>query len=141
VGMRRSVPRLRRLPAALAVASLALAGCGTAGRENDAARVAESFYAALEKGDGSAACALLNEEAATKLEHDEGESCDQAILKLGLPMGGPAEATRVYVTSAWVRLADAGITFLDEGPDGWKVSAAGCQPTSPDRPYDCELEA
>lgn len=139
--MRRTVRGLRTLPAALAVASLALASCGTAGREDDAAGVAQAFYAAIERGDGSAACAKLNEEAAAKLEHDEAEPCDEAILQLGLPKAGRAEGKRVYITSAWVRLAGGGITFLDEGPDGWKVTATGCDPTSPDRPYDCELEA
>jgi hypothetical protein len=138
--MRRSVRGLRTLPAGLAAATLAFTGCGTTGREGDAARVAERFYAAIEQRDGSAACAEVNEEAVAKLERDEGEPCERAILKLGLPKGGDTERTRVYVTSAAVWLADAGVTFLDEGPDGWKVSATGCDPTSSAQPYDCELE-
>ncbi|MGH2715404.1 MAG: hypothetical protein ACRDM7_16230 [Thermoleophilaceae bacterium] len=45
------------------------------------------------------------------------------------------------MTTASVRLAEGGTTFLDEASDGWKVSAAGCEPTAPNLPYDCELEA
>jgi hypothetical protein len=30
--------------------------------------------------------------------------------------------------------------FLDQTSTGWKISAAGCRLTSPDEPYDCELE-
>ena len=48
--------------------------------------------------------------------------------------------TSVYVTSAAVSLLDGGTLFLDEAPDGWEISAAGCRPSAPDRPFDCELE-
>ena len=44
------------------------------------------------------------------------------------------------MTSAHATLAEGGTDFLDEGPDGWRVSAAGCEPTAPSQPYDCELE-
>jgi hypothetical protein len=44
------------------------------------------------------------------------------------------------VTSAFVDLVEGGTTFLDEGADGWKVSATGCTPTAPNLPDDCELE-
>jgi hypothetical protein len=80
--------------------ALAAAGCGACDRESDAAAVAERFHAALERGDGEAACAELSEETASK----------------------------------------GGTTFLDEGPDGWEVSAAGCMPTAPNLPFDCVLE-
>ena len=62
------------------------------------------------------------------------------MLSLELPRRGTAAATDVYVTSASVQLAEGGTTFLDEGTEGWKVSAAGCTPTAPDQPYDCVLE-
>jgi hypothetical protein len=48
--------------------------------------------------------------------------------------------TRVEITSAIATLAEGGSDFLDEGPGGWKISAAGCEPTLPDQPYECELE-
>ena len=123
-------------------ASLALAavGCGASDRATDAATVAERFHAALERGDGDAACAELGEETASKLEQQEERPCDEAVLELELPRGGTAAETDVYVTSASVDLVDGGTTFLDEGTEGWKVSAAGCTPTAPDQPYDCVLE-
>lgn len=119
---------------------LALAGCGTAGREDDAAGVAERFHAALEAGDGAAACARLNPETASKLEQQEQKPCEEAILALELSKGGSVADARVYVRSAFTTLAEGGSDFLDEGPLGWRVSAAGCERAAPSQPYDCELE-
>jgi hypothetical protein len=120
--------------------ALAAVGCGASDRAPDAAAVAERFHAALEQGDGAAACAELSEETASKLEQQEEVSCEEAVLSLDVPRGGTAAETDVYVTSAAVSLAEGGTTFLDEGTQGWKVSAAGCTPTAPDLPYDCVLE-
>jgi hypothetical protein len=125
---------------ALLACVLAVAGCGTAERERDAASVAESFHAALEAGDGQAACDQLSEETASKLEQQEEKPCEEAILALELPKGGSVADTRVEITSAVTTLADGDSDFLDEGPDGWKIAAAGCVPTLPDQPYECELE-
>ncbi len=120
--------------------ALALVGCGTADREDDAGAVAARFHAALEQGDGQAACDQLNEETASKLEKQEKKPCAEAILSLELPKGGTVADTRVYVTSAFTTLAEGASDFLDEGPNGWRVSAAGCEPTTQSQPYDCELE-
>ena len=130
-------PRAALLACLLA---LAVAGCGTGDREEDAAAVAESFHAALEQGDGAAACDELAEETASKLEREEKKPCDEAVLELELPKGGTVSYERVESRSAETRLAEGSSDFLDEGPDGWKVSAAGCEPTTPEQPYDCELE-
>ena len=127
------------VPACLIV--LALAGCGTGDRAHDAAAVAERFHAALESGDGQAACHELSEETASKLEQQEKKPCEQAILGLEIPKGGMAAVRRVEITSAYIGLAEGSADFLDEGPEGWKISAASCEPTaSIDQPYDCELE-
>ena len=120
--------------------ALTVAGCGTADREADAGAAAQRFHAALEQGDGQAACDQLNAETASKLEEQEKQPCAEAILSLELPEGGTVADTRVDVTSAFTTLADGGSDFLDEGPNGWRVSAAGCEPTAPSQPYDCELE-
>lgn len=120
--------------------AVAFGGCGASDREADAAVVAERFHAALEQGDGDAACAELNEVTASKLEQQEEMPCEQAVLELELPRGGTAAVTEVFVTSASVAFAEGGTTFLDEGPEGWKVSVAGCTPTAPNLPYDCVLE-
>jgi hypothetical protein len=130
-------PRVASLACLL---TLALVGCATADREDDAGAVAARFHAALEQGDGQAACDQLNEETASKLEKQEKKPCAEAILSLELPKGGTVADTRVYVTSAFTTLAQGGADFLDEGPNGWRVSAAGCEPTAPSQPYDCELE-
>jgi hypothetical protein len=128
-------------PAACAcVVLVALAGCGSGDRGRDAAAVAEGFHAALESGDGQAACQALSEESASKLEQQEQKPCEEAILSLELPKGATVADTRVYMKSAIANLADSGVDFLDEATDGWRISAAGCEPTAPDRPYDCELE-
>jgi hypothetical protein len=132
---------LRQTAALFAFALLlVLPGCGTAERERDVSSVTERFHAALGQEDGAAACALLTEETASKLEGQEKRPCDQAILDLELAKGGTVDETRVEVTSAIATLAEGGSAFLDEGPDGWRVAAAGCTPTAPNQPYECELE-
>jgi len=117
-----------------------LAGCGPGDRGRDAGAVTERFHAALESGDGQAACAALSEETASKLEQQEQKPCEEAILSLELPKGATVAGTEVYVRSAFANLAEGGADFLDEAADGWRISAAGCEPTAPDQPYDCELE-
>lgn len=119
---------------------LTVAGCATADREDDAAAVAERFHAALEDRDGAAACGLLSEETASALERNEGEPCEEAILGLDLPRGGTVAYRRVEIRSAETRLAEGSSDFLDEGPEGWRIAAAGCVPTTPEQPYECELE-
>ncbi len=124
-----------------AVASVTTAGCGTGDRAQDAAAVAERFHAALERGDGRSACVELTAAAVSTVEGQEKAPCEHAIRRLDLPRGAAARESRVYVRSASVELTEGGTTFLDEGPAGWKVSAAGCSPAAPGRPYACELEA
>jgi hypothetical protein len=115
-------------------------GCGSTERPDDVEAVAERFAAALEREDGAAACAEVRDTTANTLEQQQREPCDEAILGLELPTGGAAAETSVYVTNASVLLAEGSTTFLDEGSDGWKVTAAGCRPRTPELPYDCELE-
>ena len=117
-----------------------LAACGSADRERDAAAVSERFHAALRAGDGRGACDELSEETASKLEQQEKKPCEEAVVELELPNGGAVAATGVYVKSAYTLRAEGGTDFLSEGPEGWRISAAGCRPTAPEHPYDCELE-
>jgi hypothetical protein len=126
----------------LAVTATAVAGvgCSSAQRAPDASAVADRFHAAFQRGDGATACRQLAPETKSKLEQEEQAPCEQAVLELDLPEGATAGKASVYVTTASVSLGQGGRTFLDEFDDGWKVSAAGCIATAPDRPYDCELE-
>ncbi|MGH2780289.1 MAG: hypothetical protein ACRDLA_02530 [Thermoleophilaceae bacterium] len=126
-----------RIAALLAAATM---GCGPAERAPDAAAVAERFHSAVEAGRGEAACAQLSDETAGKLEQQQGRPCREAVLGLDLRTTGGVAETSATVTSASVTHEGEGATFLDEGPDGWRVSAAGCAPTAPDLPYDGELE-
>jgi hypothetical protein len=121
--------------------ALPLAACGSGARADDAAAVSERFHAALESGDAKAACADLGEETLSSLEQQEGKPCEQSILSMKIPKGGSAAARQVAITSAYVRLKGGSSDFLDEGPGGWKISAAGCRPSpSPEQPQDCEVE-
>lgn len=120
---------------------LAAPGCGASDRASDAAAVAERFHTAIGREDGATACAELSEKTASKLEQQEDAPCEEAVLRLELPSDGTVGKTDVYVTTASVELAEGGTTFLDEGTLGWKVSAAGCTPTAPNLPFDCELES
>ena len=124
---------------AVLVGCLALAGCGASDRAPDAATVAESFYAALDRGDGEAACEALAPQTRAKLEHQEGTPCDTAILDLDLPRGATAAKTSVYVTSASVTLAQGGRTFLDESRKAGRSPRPAARPPRPDLPYECEL--
>lgn len=120
--------------------ALPLAACGTASRERDTAAVVERFHAALESGDGQAACRELSEQTTSKLEQQEQKPCEQAILDMKLTKGGTAGFEAVDMGSAFVSLAQGSADFLNEGPEGWRISATGCEPTAPEQPYDCELE-
>lgn len=128
----------------LVLVCAAMTGCGTTSRDSDAAGVSDRFHSALEDGNGAAACRELSSETRKKLERDEGKACDEAILGLDLPAGARAARAaraKVYVTTALVELeGPASAEFLDEGPHGWKISAAGCSAGAPDQPFDCELE-
>jgi hypothetical protein len=141
-GQEAAVRVVARPTSAFVVACLLLlaAGCGTADREADVTAVADRFHAALEARDGAAACAQLSSETTATLERQEQRPCAEAVVELDLPAGARASRAEVYVTSALAELAGEGAVFLDETVDGWRISAAGCEPTAGDQPYDCELE-
>src|SRR5215208_7190314 len=102
--------------------TLAIRGRGNDERGADVPGVTQRFHAALEAGDGQAACDELSEETASKLEQEEKKPCDEAILVLDLAKGGMVGATDVYERSAFAFLREGSADFLDEGPEGWTVS-------------------
>lgn len=137
-GVLRTATRTGAAGAALAV--VLLTGCGAASSERDVTATVERFQAALTAGDGSAACAELTAATRSAVESAEHAPCARAVLAMDLPSTGTVTGSDVYLTSAIARIGP-NATFLDQTADGWRISAAGCTPTAPDRPYDCELES
>lgn len=123
------------------IAAALLAGCGSAASEQSVSETVERFQAALTARDGAAACRELADTTTDELESQEQAPCPEAILKLGLEGGGAVTASRAYMTSGYATLdGDRGSVFLDQTPRGWRISAAGCSETKPERPFDCEVE-
>src|SRR4051812_33682468 len=134
--------RLPPIAVLAAVAASALAGCGTSGDRAASRSVVERFAAALQRQDGTAACALLGDDAIKALEQQEGKPCPRAVTSLSL---GGTRVTRVqvYMTNAKVDFAGGASAFLDRASDGWRLSAVGCKASEgkpADRPLDCDLE-
>jgi hypothetical protein len=129
------------LLACLLVASTGLlTGCVRDGARDAARGATERFYGAVRSHNGAAACAELSSYTRDQLEKNEMKPCEQAVLGLQLRGSNAAGAT-VTETSAEVHLAHGDTVFLDETRDGWRVSAAGCRPTTEQEPYECELES
>lgn len=134
-------------PLASVVVAIAAAagagGCGQGDAAGEVRTVTESFYSALETGDGEAACARLDVDTRAQIESQERRDCRDAVSELELQGGGTARV-EVFVTSAKVELSSGESAFLDRGAQGWRLSAVGCRPEEgkpADRPYECEAEA
>jgi hypothetical protein len=124
----------------LVVAAMAFAGCGRADDDRAVRTVTTRFLEAVEDGDGSRACTLLSPGAVEALEHDESAPCQRAAPELELQPGAVIR-TQVFATEAKVDLDGGESAFLELTSSGWRLSAAGCTPSGPDEPYECELEA
>jgi hypothetical protein len=123
----------------MALALVALAGCGTGADERAARGSVSRFEAAIAAKDGAAACHELSSKATSSLESSAKKPCEQAILSAGVKPSRAVRDASVWVTGAQVKLAGDTL-FLDDTAKGWKISAAGCKLSSPDEPYDCDLE-
>jgi hypothetical protein len=128
---------------ALVALACLVVGCGRSGDRADVRGVTQRFLGALERHDGTAACAELSRDTRSRLESSEQKPCRDSIGTLGLQA---ARVTRVqvFVTNAKADLANGDSVFLSEGMDGWQLSAIGCRPAGgkpADRPFDCALEA
>jgi hypothetical protein len=124
----------------LAVAMLALAGCGRSGDRASVRAVAESFYAAAGAHDGARACTWLSTGARQALEQDQSESCARAIGQLKLT-GRRARRVEIYSTNAAVALRGGDVVYLQDTPQGWRISAAGCRDPAYATPATCELQS
>lgn len=118
---------------------VALGGCGVGGDEREARAVTSSFLTAIKSHDGRGACAQLSRDTVKKLIESDQKPCEQAVLDLQLD-GASAGSVRVYINSARATVAGGDRLYLDRGPGGWKVSAAGCKPQPDRQPDDCDLE-
>ena len=132
-----------RAPLAVALAAVALSGCGRGDDRAQARAVTERFFAALERDDGERACALLSPDTRAEVQSQEEKPCREAITGLGLE-GARVTRLQVFVGNAKADLADGESVFLGSTPRGWRVSAAGCSPLAgkpADRPFDCTVQA
>jgi hypothetical protein len=135
--------RSRAAVLAAVVAAGCLAGCGQGGSRAAVRGTTEGFFAALQRGNGGAACARLSADTVAQLISQEQEPCAQAVTSLKLRPGA-VRRVQVYVTNAKVDLAGGASAFLQRTTNGWRLSAIGCRPAEgkpADFPYDCELEA
>jgi hypothetical protein len=131
------------LTVALVVLVVVGAGCGRAGDERTARTVTDDFFSAVESGDGEQACTQLSPDTRAELEKQEQRPCREAVTDLELE-GGSVVRAQVYMLNAMIELSSGETAFLDQGEEGWRLSAIGCKPEGgkpADRPYDCELES
>lgn len=122
---------------------VALVGCGQDGAGSDARATVARFYDTLAQGRTGAACSQLTAAAVAQLESQSGEPCERAVVELRPQERPTVSGAHVYVTSAHVSLRDGESAFLDREPEGWRLSAIGCEPTEgppTEVPLDCELE-
>jgi hypothetical protein len=109
-----------------------------AGNGDAVATATTRFVDAVEQGDGEAACAMLSPPTEESMTSD-GTDCATALGELDLPSGGEVRTTSVWSDRAQVHTTDD-VLFLVDLPDGWRITAAGCEP-QPDEIYKCVLEA
>jgi hypothetical protein len=113
------------------------AGCGGGTDVDEVRAVSERFSAAVEAQDGERACAQLSPQTRAQLEDQEQRQCREAITGVRLE---PGSVTQVQ---AIVELSNGEAEFLEQGKEGWRLSAAGCTPQKHeprDQPYDCQVE-
>jgi hypothetical protein len=128
--------------AAAVILLLGLAACGRSSARDDVRAVTERFFAAVESGDGETACEQLSPNTRAELESQEQQDCREAITELQLE-GGTVSSLDVFALNAVVELSNGEIAYVDDGAEGWRLSAVGCTPQEkpPDRPADCELKS
>jgi hypothetical protein len=124
----------------LLAACAAVAGCGRGDDRQAAGDVMKRFVQAIEAKDGEAACEQLSDDTAQALEDDEGKPCEEAAPELEIS-ASDVRRTEVFGITAKVDLADGESAFLELTPEGWRISAAGCQPEGEEQPFECEVEA
>ena len=136
--MRSVLPGL----ALLAIAAVALSGCGQTADRDTVRATTTRFLAAYAAHEGDAACAALSEDTRKELVSQEKKPCADAIGSVELEPG-PVRHVDVELTNAKVDLGGGESVFLSDESAGWKISAIGCKPQGDptNTPMDCELQA
>ena len=126
----------------LAIAAVALSGCGQAADRDTVRATSTRFLAAYAAHQGDAACAALSQDTRKELVSQEKKPCADAIGSVELEPG-PVRHVDVELTNAKVDLGGGESLFLSEEATGWKISAVGCKPQGDptNTPMDCELQA
>ncbi|HUR75930.1 MAG TPA: hypothetical protein VMZ00_16730 [Sporichthya sp.] len=131
-------PRRWSWPVALIVlAPTALGGCTSTPGSASARAAAQSFYDALAAQDVRTACGRLAPQTLSKLEDSAGKPCTDALPEQKIEPGR-IQRIAVYGHSAFVQ-TESSAAFLGRFPDGWRLTAAGCDPRR-GLPYDCAVE-
>ena len=125
----------------LAVAVLALAGCGRSGDRANVRSVAEGFYAAAGAHDGARACTWLSADARQALEQDAVRAVRAGGRAAEALRAASAQRVEVYSTNAAVALRGGDVVYLETTPQGWRISAAGCRDPAYAKPATCELQS
>jgi hypothetical protein len=121
----------------MALGLVGLVGCGGS-QDVAVANAAEEFFFSVNRGEGSAACALLAPTTRSELEQSTGKECATAILEEVSDVRGDHGDVEVFGTMAQVRWHRDAV-FLTRTPDGWRVLAAGCVSRG-DGPLDCVVK-
>ena len=132
-GGRRFVVSLALLAGAL----VGVSGCTGPGADQ-AAQVAQSFEQ-LAGTDTAQACGLLAPGTHDEVEKAAKKGCAEALGDDDLPDVSAVDTVEVFGHDAIVRFGNDTV-FLARFPEGWRITAAGCQPGPSDqKPYDCNV--
>ncbi|GHG61291.1 hypothetical protein GCM10018779_28970 [Streptomyces griseocarneus] len=107
-------------------------------RRDDAHAAAVRFEQALGAGRTAVLCAALAPGTREEVEQSAEGPCDRAVERDKLPAGGAVRHVDVYGDQAQAVL-EHDTVFLAHFDDGWKVTAAGCEPHG-EEPYQCEIK-
>lgn len=116
--------------------ALPLTACSGSPHRDVVSRVAASFVSAVQRHDGTAACALLSPDARSSVVGATNVPCSKAILTVD-EAGKDVTGVQVWGDAAQVRIGDD-VVFLRRLQKHWLVSAAGCT-QQPAGPYDCDV--
>jgi hypothetical protein len=130
-------PRPAACCTVVAAGLIAVSACTGPGADQ-AGQVAGSFTR-LASDDPGKACDLLAPGTREEVEKAAEKSCAEALPDEDLPDPSPLVSVEVYGHDAIARFGNDTV-FLARFPEGWRITAAGCQAGPNDaKPYDCDI--